>query len=102
MNQPKLPSRRGRKIAPMRYFDLSENNRAWLDAQVAAGMSKDSVARGAIDEFLYTIGEEEQERWIYKAAAEMSDDTSKTDIILNAALSRFIGAHAEEFASIKR
>ncbi len=43
---------------------------------------------------------EEQQRWIEGALAEMPADTSRTDLIVNAALSRFISVHGEEFASV--
>ncbi len=49
---------------------------------------------------LHTIEEEEQQRWIEGALAEMPADTSRTDLIVNAALSRFISVHGEEFASV--
>jgi len=100
MNESKLPSRRGRKIAPIQYFDLSESHCDWLDAQAAAGISKDRLARAALDEFLYTIEEDEQLRWIEGALADMPADTSKPDLIINAALSRFISVHGQEFASL--
>ena len=100
MNESKLPSRRGRNLAPIQYFDLSQSHSDWLDAQFAAGVNKDRIVRAALDEFLHTIEEEEQQRWIEGALAEMPADTSRTDLIVNAALSRFISVHGEEFASV--
>jgi hypothetical protein len=100
MNESKLPSRRGRKLAPIQYFDLSESHRDWIDAQSRVGINKDSNARAALDEFLHTIEEVEQERWIEAALAEMPLDTRMVDILVNAALSRFINVHGEEFARV--
>jgi hypothetical protein len=100
MNESQLPPRRGRKLAAIRYFNLSQSHYDWLDAQAAAGISKDRVARAALDEFLYTTEEGEQQRWIETTLAEMPTSASRTDVIVNAALARFISVHRQEFASV--
>ena len=85
------------KLLELQVFRILQSHCDWLDAQARVGIDDNSIARAAVSEFLHEIQEEERQWWITDARAELPARTSTIDVIVNAALSQFIGRHNAEF-----
>lgn len=89
-------NRRRELLEPQRFCVL-QSHCDWLDAQVRAGIDDSRIAQAAVSEFLYGIQEEERQAWIADVRAELPARIPTIDVILNAALSKFISRHHAEF-----